>query len=199
MIEDCPVVPATTFRNVTAIAAIRFRDGEPVDRLFATVVTTLRVGAAHIDGILQEKNNNCDGCCATMRLRNIADGSLVQISQDRGRHGRGCRLDTSALADVAGRLERAVEAGVDLLIVNRFGRAESEGHGLRAVIEQAALGGVPVLIGVRDEYVDAWDAFHGGTATALPLDEAAVLAWCHTILGIPPTAIEGRDSVTLGD
>lgn len=68
----------------------------------------------------------------------------------------------------------------DLVILYRFGRAESEGYGLRQVLEHAVSEDIPVLIGVREEFRDLWDQFHGGLGAALPPDLHSVLAWCKS-------------------
>jgi hypothetical protein len=104
-----------------------------------------------------------------------------------GREAHGCRLDPGALAEAAPLLEGMIETGADLLIINRFGKAEAEGAGLRSVIERAILVGVPVLTAVRAEYVDAWASFHAGLSMWLPPDSNAILSWCRMTLGL------GRD------
>src|SRR3972149_6977470 len=86
------------------IAAIRFRKGEAIDPLLANVVAALQRKGLRLGGVLQEERRDSDGCCAGTWLCDIADGSLVQISQDLGRLAQGCRLDRTALAEVAARL-----------------------------------------------------------------------------------------------
>lgn len=164
------------------MAAVRFRSGEAIDSLFAVVVARLRENGTRVAGILQEESAARDGGRAVTWLRDVTDGTRVQLSQDLGPHGRGCRLDPAALAAVAGRLAGTLESGVDLLVANRFGRAESEGGGLRALIERAAIGGVPVLIAVREDYAAAWDGFHGGLAVDVANEPEAILAWCTAAL-----------------
>ena len=61
----------------------------------------------------------------------------------------------------------------------RFGRSEADGRGLRDVISRALELGVPVLVGVRGEYADAWADFHGGIAESLDLDRQAILDWLN--------------------
>jgi hypothetical protein len=142
----------------------------------------------NVRGIIQEEFGGSDGVKPITRLRDVADGTLMQISQDLGPNARGCRLDPGALAEATRRLETIVEGGADLLILNRFGRSESEGTGLRPIIEGAILAGIPVLIAVRDEYIPAWDAFHEGMAVWLPADTNAVLDWYRTAVALPHVA-----------
>jgi hypothetical protein len=163
----------------STIAAIRARADLPVDAILADTVATLRHSGLNIGGIIQEEDDGFNAAQPITRLRDISDGSLIQISQDLGRDARGCRLDAGSLIEAASRIESAIEVGIDLLVLNRFGKSEAEGSGLRFVIERAILVGVPVLTAVRDQYVSAWNDFHGGMATWLPASPKAILAWCE--------------------
>ncbi|AGK56770.1 hypothetical protein HYPDE_25428 [Hyphomicrobium denitrificans 1NES1] len=172
--------------DTPVLAAIRATAGIPVDTVLAETAAALRSLGMNVRGILQEEYGGSDDMKPVTRLRDVADGTLIQISQDLGRNARGCRLDPGALAEAARRLENIVAGGADLLILNRFGRSEAEGTGLRPIIEGAILAGIPVLIAVRDEYAAAWDAFHAGMAVWLPADTKMVLDWCCTSLAQPP-------------
>lgn len=174
--------------DAPVLAAIRATPGTRVDTTLAETAAALRSRGMNVRGIIQEEFFGADGAKPITRLRNVADGTLMQISQDLGPNARGCRLDPGALAEATRRLETIVEGGADLLILNRFGRSESEGTGLRPIIEAAILAGIPVLIAVRDEYIAAWDAFHEGMAVWLPADTNAVLDWVRTSVGQPSVA-----------
>lgn len=173
--------------DIPVLAAIRATGKTPVDATLAEAAAVLRSWGVNVRGIVQEEVAGVDGAKSTTQLRDVADGSLMQISQDLGPNARGCRLDPGALAEATRRLETIVEGGADLLILNRFGRSESEGTGLRPIIENAILSGIPVLIAVRDEYIPAWDMFHEGMAAWLPAETNAVLDWYRTTVAKPYT------------
>jgi hypothetical protein len=173
--------------DIPVLAAIRATGKTPVDATLAEAAAVLRSWGVNVRGIVQEEVAGVDGAKSTTQLRDVSDGSLMQISQDLGPNARGCRLDPGALAEATRRLETIVEGGADLLILNRFGRSESEGTGLRPIIENAILSGIPVLIAVRDEYIPAWDMFHEGMATWLPAETNAVLDWYRTTVAKPYT------------
>ncbi len=78
-------------------------------------------------------------------------------------------------------LEAELETCPDLLVLNRFGRGESEGRGFRDLIARALEMGVPVLTAVRPTYGGAWAAFGGDLACDLPVEADAVLAWAETL------------------
>lgn len=159
------------------LAAVLFERGEPVDAVLAAAVVRLRADGLTVAGAVQEEIADGPDCCGPTVLRSLTDGSARVISQDLGRLASGCRLDPAALADAAAALAAVVDDAPDLLVLNRFGKAEAEGGGLRAVIERAMEHGLPVVVAVRTDHAAAWDAFHGGLAAALPADAGAIAAW----------------------
>ncbi len=168
------------------LAAVHYESRFPIDDLIAATAASLLEGSGRIGGVIQENDSALrdDGsCCQTMRLLDLRTRERFMISQELGPSARGCRLDPRGLAEVETRLQTAIDAGLDLLILNKFGRAEAEGRGLRTVLSQAMEAGIPVLTAVRAPYDNGWSDFHGGLATRLEprLDE--VLCWCARALG----------------
>ncbi|MGI9416204.1 MAG: DUF2478 domain-containing protein [Geminicoccaceae bacterium] len=176
---------ATTAGRQSAkrLGTVRFEDGEPVDALLDAVVRLLKADGHHIAGYVQRETNDGDGCCSLIHLENIADGRTSCITQPLGPGSRGCRLDPRVLADLCSSLLAEIDVGADILLLNRFGKAESEGQGFRTVIEKAFDKGIPTLIGVRNSYVDAWNAFGGTFADDLPADAETLIAWCRLAIG----------------
>jgi len=169
-------------KEARRLAGIVFDRTVPVDALLAQVIDRLKRSGADLAGVVQAPGPETGaGGVRDLRLHGLRGDWDVSILQNRGRHAQGCRLDSGAIADVAGRLETSLAEGADLLIVNRFGRAEAEGHGLRQVLVRAVGQDMPLLIAVRTDYEDAWDAFHGGLAETLPPDLDAILAWCRSL------------------
>ncbi|MCJ1900743.1 DUF2478 domain-containing protein [Paracoccus versutus] len=106
----------------------------------------------------------------------LPDGERRNVSFDLAPGMTGCRLDPDAL-------EAAVMAvhdrlpGAQGLVVNKFGKQEAVGRGLVGAIGEACARGLPVLVGVSPQWREAFLAFAGGAAEALPADEDQVLAW----------------------
>lgn len=162
---------------MTPLAAIRF-DGGDIDGLVAQVAQTLRHRGVLLRGVLQTRPAGPDSCrCPAMDLHDIGTGRVFRISQPLGNGAQGCRLDAGALAACALHLEGEVARGADLLILNRFGRGDSEGRGLRDVMAAALAAGIPVLTALRPAYADAFAAFGGDLACELAMDAAVVLDW----------------------
>lgn len=171
--------------DVPTLAAIEYEARFPIDGFMAKLAQTLTSEGVRLGGVVQENDETLreDGsCCASMTIVDLRTRERFGISQDLGAESRGCRLDPRGLAEVEGRLNAAVTAGVDLLLLNKFGRAEAEGRGLRAVLAHAIEAGVPVLTAVRSPYDEMWREFHGGLAVTLPSDERAVLGWCRGLV-----------------
>jgi hypothetical protein len=74
-------------------------------------------------------------------------------------------------------VEAALERA-ELVVINKFGKQEAEGRGLRGVIAEALERGLPVLVGVNGLNLPAFLAFAGGCATELLPNAAVVGDWC---------------------
>jgi hypothetical protein len=73
-----------------------------------------------------------------------------------------------------------------LLVVNKFGKIEADGGGLRAAIALAVDSAIPVLVGVPARNLARWRAFAGELAVELPAETAALESWLRSQgLGAP--------------
>ncbi len=162
------------------LVGVRFESGQAVDEVLARAAEELTRRGFRVAGLVQENRQRTGDCaCREMRLRDLASGRLTQISEDRGAQARGCHLDWQALTELAVKLERELSDETDVLIVNRFGRSESEGQGFRGAIEKALSLGVQVIVAYRDGYADPWEAFHGGLATPCGATVEEIVGICE--------------------
>jgi hypothetical protein len=76
-------------------------------------------------------------------------------------------------------VERAVLERVDLLIINKFGREEAHGRGLRPAIAEALIAEIPLVIGVSTQNLCEFLTFVGDSAARLGPDIEAIMAWCR--------------------
>jgi hypothetical protein len=160
------------------LAAIHYPRGFDVDALLLEVCDALRAHGLRPGGVVQRSSADGGGQCATsLHAVDLRSGAAFDIWEDRGACAHDCRLDERGLVDVEATVMAALAGGLDLLVVNRFGRAESLGRGLVACIVAALDAGVPVLTAVRAPYEDAWRAFHGGLARDLPTDAGRATEW----------------------
>ena len=128
-------------------------------------------------GTVQSNLDRPDRAKCDMDLRVLPDGPLVRISEDRGSLARGCILDSGALEQTVVEVEKRL-VGAELLIINKFGKRETEGRGLVPVIAAALDQSIPVLIGINGLNLPLFQAFCGGTADPFPGEVDAVLLWC---------------------
>ena len=153
------------------------------DRLMVGVVDSLRAAGVRVAGVVQHNVEFDPARPCHMDLHLIDGAQTVRISQNLGPMARGCRLDADALERAVAGVEAAVaRGGVDLLVVNKFGKQECDGRGFRPAIAQALEAGIPVLTTVSERNTTAFEVFAGGLADSLPPDPAVILMWCRTML-----------------
>lgn len=164
------------------LAAIRIADDTPTDYLLESAVRILQCEGKMVAGFIQRQGRQDLSGHAEMLLEEIPNGRRICISQPLGSEARGCRLDPQAIAETAGPFLAVLETKPDLLVLNRFGKGESEGQGFRAVFEKAFLLGIPVLTSVKQIYVGAWEAFADDCAVSLSPTLDSVLGWSRAVV-----------------
>ncbi|MGE5478292.1 MAG: DUF2478 domain-containing protein [Bacteroidales bacterium] len=169
MVERLPVSPA--------IGAIVYPPEHPPEELLAGFAATLAARGFRIGGLTQSTAAKDDGCICRMEVTELDTGRRLSLSQALGSGSSACSLDPQALAEASGALRRAVAAGVDLLFVNKFSKAERAGRGLAAEMLAAMAAGVPLLTGVPGAFVADWAEFTGGRGQLLMPDARALWRW----------------------
>jgi nucleoside-triphosphatase THEP1 len=166
------------------LAAIRYdgANGALVDEVLAEAVRVLKGDGVTVAGAIQWNTPVPDRRRCSMTLEDLASGRRILASEDRGPHARGCHLNASALEEAAVLAASSIDASVDLVIINRFGKQEAEGRGFRQAIEAAILLERPVLAGVSENNRASWEAFTGNEAESLPCSLEAVLSWCRSAI-----------------
>lgn len=170
---------------MNTLAAIVYASGFQIDAFLGGVAGQMKQQGLKLGGVIQHNSDDCGDDCHSMALEDLANGRRFPISEDRGAGASGCRLDVAGLAAAGGAVAAALTDSIDLVIVNKFGRQELLGQGLRQEIAAAALSGLPVLIAVREDFVAAWREFAGDDWTPLPPEIRAVEIWAAARLGVP--------------
>ena len=167
--------------TVSRLAAIVFdRDEGPDEALLAFLGGATACGV-RVAGLVQERAGDNLGDLRDVRVRDLTSGEILPIMQELGRGATGCAVDPAAVAEAARLLERALAMNPDLLVVNRFGRLESEGGGMLAEIGRAFAEGVAMVVCVPARYRDAWNAFAAGLDAQLPARREAIEAWWRAV------------------
>ena len=126
-----------TITGTVRLAAIVYDAGFKIDDLLTRIADRLRADRVNLAGVLQENAGDGDGVCSAMTLVDLASRGRFRISQDLGSQAEGCRLDPHGLAEIGALLDRPLGRDVELLMLNRFGKAEAEGGGLRSAFVRA--------------------------------------------------------------
>ena len=152
------------------------------DRLLCAVADRLSRDGLRVAGTVQEARERPGRALCDMDLKVMPDGPTLRISEERGDLARGCRLDASVLEEAVMLVtERLPQA--EVLVVNKFGKRESEGGGFVTVIAAAIEAGIPVIVGVNALNLTAFLSFAGDLATALPGEAAAIRSWVADAVG----------------
>ncbi|ESW59938.1 MAG: 3-dehydroquinate dehydratase [Rhodobacter sp. CACIA14H1] len=159
------------------IAYVTLQGRGRTDELIASVAERLAAKGLRLAGTVQSNHDRPDRKKCDMDLRVLPDGPTVRISEDRGELARGCILDSGALEQTVFEVERRLD-GADILIVNKFGKRESEGKGLAPVIAEALHRDMPVLVGVNGLNLAAFLAFAGEEIEGLATCPDIVTDWC---------------------
>jgi len=164
-----------------SLAAIVFENGDEVNAMVTDFALKLGAAGVRLGGFVQisEDTENC-GCKDTYVL-DLKTGQRTKILQDLGSGSQGCRVDPAALAEIGQLVANALTHAPELVIINRFGKLESEGKGLRDEIATAALSGTPTLVCVSTRYLEAWRAFAPDLSEELTCAPDALAAWWQNV------------------
>jgi hypothetical protein len=159
------------------LAAIVYDDSAAADAALADAARQLQAQGRRLGGVVQSSRPRPDRARCDMWLADLFTGEEVRISQDLGDGSSGCRLDLDGLARAHVLIDQALTAGVEGLILNRFGKQEAEGRGLRQVMVKALTVGLPVATAVPRRNLESFIAFAGEDVCYLPADSVAVATW----------------------
>ena len=155
-----------------------------VDSLLVAAVQALKAQSLRLAGVVQHNPTPLGAAHCHMDLEILLQSDILRISQDLGALAKSCRLDTGALEQAVGLvlsdLSGQDSTKIDLLIINKFGKSESEGRGFRPVIAAALEQAIPVLIAVRIASLPAFFDFAADLGQEAAPELPAILAWAVT-------------------
>lgn len=153
------------------ILAVTYGIGDEVDAVLARLADRLQAAGIDAAGMVQRNGQVPGHSRCNMEVEILPGGERLLISDDRGAGARGCRLDPGMLLAALGEAQVRLDAGADVLILNRFGKMEAEGGGGRDLIAAAVAQAVPVVVAVPWRNIDAFRAFAGDLAAEMPIAE----------------------------
>lgn len=158
-----------------------------IDSLLCSLARALGAKKARLAGTVQVNRENATGPC-DMDVVVLPDGPRICISQSLGTQARGCRLDPEGLETAVALVSETLKQRPDFLIVNKFGKHESEGRGFRTLIAEALAADIPVLVGVNKLNLAAFKAFASGMEEFIPATEAALIETLSKLILDQPAA-----------
>ena len=165
------------------LAAIVSRDTGKTDAILDEIIRQFQNEGYHLSGLRQRVLADCSTGCG-IRLQEILSGNFYKITQDLGAGSTSCNIDIGAVEQLALAQCNELDDSVDLVIVNRFGKRESEGGGFCPLIEKAVDLGIPVLTVVKEDWLPAWLAYGGECVSTLRSDKTDVSDWCQRLLPV---------------
>ena len=148
-----------------------------VDLVLERFAGALMARGVAVAGVVQTNTDCGEDRPCDMDVKVLPEGPVLRISQDLGPGSRGCRLDAAALEQAVGLVAARLSGETRLLIVNKFGKQESEGGGFRALIGSALAEGIPVLVGLNGLNRAAFAAYAGDMAEPVAPYAEALMAW----------------------
>jgi nucleoside-triphosphatase THEP1 len=176
------------------LAALVYEDGQDPDTVLRDFAAQLNARGFRAIGMVQA------GQCADSSLSAVLlhSGETLPLSQDFDPAARGCRLDVGRLQNAGARIADALEAGADLLIINRFGKREQNGRGLGYLIERALQADTSVISAVSSRNLADWIKFSEGKSAKLACNHEALKAWWRNVWRRAP-AMSNESRPTIGN
>lgn len=159
------------------ILAVVYTDGLAADKFLAGLGYALRAAGLSVAGLVQLNTFERDPGKCDMAVEELFSGTMLQLSEDRGKESSGCRLDRGILTQAAGLLLTALKNKPDILVLNKFGKVEAEGEGLRDALAKAVELEVPIVVGVPFRNLDQWRIFAGDMAEECSVDSPQIQNW----------------------
>jgi nucleoside-triphosphatase THEP1 len=181
------------FDSQCDLAALVYEPHEEPDQILCAFASDLAALGYRAAGLVQRGHRRFGADLSALLLHS---GEELTLFRDKDAGEVGPRLDAARLQDAARQIARAIDQGADIVIINRFGRQELNGHGLCSLIERAARADIPVVVAVPAHRFANWIKFADGMTVKLRCDREALEYWWHTVTIRSPGGL-GRESDTI--
>ncbi len=165
------------------LAGAFYASGKHQMELLHSFADKVAANGWRVGGVVQEVLRDEDG--KTIGLDGIALDTGERIAINRptkeDRLNKTCSLDKSALADASSAVDRAIRAGVDLIVIEKFGEQEQQGDGLASDILHAVSEGIPTLVAVPEGVRDQWNEFSGRLGQDLEFSASVFSDWWESV------------------
>ncbi len=166
------------FDSQCDLAALVYGPDDAPDALLSAFTADVVGRGARVAGLIQGGHR---AGAPQLSAVLVHSGEGVDLFQDLGSYAEGCRLDLQALTRAGQEIAGAIDAGADLLVINRFGKQEREGRGLLYLIDRALSADIPVLVAVPDHCFATWVKFAEGMSVKIPPTRGALEGWWRSV------------------
>jgi hypothetical protein len=165
---------------VKKIAVVQGVPSAQVQQLFRTLVGRWQP-SARLAGVIAEDHGLADRACSAGFLCSLGDGERFPIFQDLGPSAKACHLAGDGAVMAAAAVRRDIARGCELVVLNKFGKLEAGGGGLRDAFGAAIEAGIPVLTSVSAKFASAWESFAAPLFVVVPDDADRIDAWWQAV------------------
>jgi hypothetical protein len=170
------MTPEIRFDAQCDLAALVYGTPEEADQLLREFVQELTGGGYRVVGLIQTRLGD-GGAAVTV----LPTGETIPLARRRG--SPSCSSPAPCdVTEAACRIDALIESGADLVIINRFGKLESEGSGLIDEIARALRFDIPVLVAVPEFRFAEWLSFCGGMGVKLPCRKGRLQGWWNAMI-----------------
>jgi Protein of unknown function (DUF2478) len=180
------LAPERSAQPAPLLTAVVYTDNAYPDAAFAALVARCRSLGLSLAGVLQRRVSEAPDRRCDVLLEDLSTGHCTSIFEDRGAGAAGCRLDEAALNEAAARIEGEMAERSDLLVLNKFGKAECAGGGLLDLIASAMDRQIAVVVGVPKSNLQAWRGFAGDLSVELSDEIGDIERWAESLTCVNP-------------
>ena len=162
------------------IGVVRGASNTEIQDLFGKLVDHWR--GFRLAGVVAESHGLPNRYCQAGYLRSLATGSRFSIFNDPGPGVADCHLDGLGAAAAAVAVERDIDDGCEVVVLNKFGKLEIAGEGLATAFRAAMAAHLPLLTSVSPAHDGAWRRFAGPAFAILPVDLDAIDGWLRAVI-----------------
>jgi nucleoside-triphosphatase THEP1 len=160
-----------------AVVGVVYDGHLDIDAVLSASIDLLRSNGVRVAGLLQHFGEPLPGGKRSMYIEDLSTGERIRIDLPRGPEASGCSLDSDGLNRAACALRSAIAERPDVLIVNRFGVQEAEGHGMRAELAEAVGSGLPTVVAVSQSLLGEWEKFLGEPGHIIQPEPTEIVNW----------------------
>jgi hypothetical protein len=180
------------------LGGVIYSPQSPNPDLLSQFASNMKQRGWRVGGILQKVERDHHNHKKSLSGFDLLSETTFDLSHEKFKPDEpSCILDDARLSDASKYIEAAIQAEVDLIIIEKFGEREQQGSGLADVILKAALQGIPTLVSLPAHAIDRWNEVTGNLSTLIPHSLESLQSWWpdwklyeELIRAVPPSPIK---------